>query len=86
MTIEIKTENTIYNIVVEPSCYAVYRLTTTNKGKATEIAIGYFVSISSAVKKIVQTNLSDIKETVSLKEYAERVEEAFKKLMAQVEI
>lgn len=95
MKIEIKYNGSDYVIYVEPSCFTAVKLgigETTDKttgkktDKATETALGYFVNVSSAVKKIIQYDMSNSNEAISLKTYCERIETAYQELIKQTDL
>lgn len=87
MKINIKYNNSDYFIIVEPSCFTVVKLGTSEKtGKPTESSIGYFSNLSNAVKKIIQNEMCETNEVVSLKEYCERIELAYADLMKQTDL
>lgn len=85
MKIELKLGTEKYEIEVEPSSFTAYKLGTNSKsGTQSSMIIGYFSSLTAAVKKISQSHLSELDEVVTLKQYADRVDESYKKLMEQL--
>jgi len=86
MKIQIKLAEIEYQITVEPSCYNTVRLGTSEKGKPTESLIGYFTNMSQSIKKIVQFHMSELDEVLTLKEYADRIDEAHKSVIEQVDL
>ena len=86
MKIEVKLGNSEYKITVEASCYNTVKLGTSEKGKPTESLIGYFTQMSQAVKKIIQFHMSELDEVMSLKEYADIIDEAYKTVIEQIDL
>lgn len=86
MEITVKLGKEEYFIEVEPSSFNAYKVGTNEKtGNPTKISLGFFSNMTSAVKKITQNHLSELDEVITLKEYAERVENSYKTLMEQIE-
>jgi len=90
MIITLKLENTDYSIEVEAQQFIAYKHGLTEKGanigKETKSVLGFFSSVSKAVKKIVQDSHADSADVVSLQEYTERIEAAYTELMLQVDL
>lgn len=85
MNIELTLGTEKYVIEVEPSSFNASKVGTSSKtGKPTLSSIGYFSTMPAAVKKITQSHLSELDEVITLKEYAERVEESYKVLWEQL--
>lgn len=88
MEIKLEIQDKVYTIEVEPSCFTAYihgkAQSGKNAGKETKNALGFFSTISNAVRKIVQNHHSELDEVITLQEYATRVEEAYTELMIQV--
>lgn len=88
MEIKLTIQEQVYTIDVEPSCFSAYQHGTQQKGKnigePTKSPLGYFSTLSSAVKKITQNHMSEQDEVITLKDYAERVEAAYTELMIQI--
>lgn len=85
MRISIKTETKDYSITVEPSCFTVAEHGFTKEGSPKETLLGFFSNISKAVKRIVQEGMCEKDEIITLGEYCERIENAYRELIKQTD-
>lgn len=91
MEIKLTIDKSLYTIEVEPQCFTAYKHGINAKkgdnfGKPTKTALGFFSNISNALKKIVQNEQSESQDSITLKEYAERIEKAYDNLLKQVDL
>lgn len=91
MKINLTYNGSEYQIIVEQSSFTAAKLGTNqtkgeNFGKPTQSIIGHCSLLSTAIKRIVQNEMSESKEEISLNEYCTRIETAYKELVKQTDL
>lgn len=86
MRISIELNGTPYAIYVESNTYIPVKFGINGKtGGGTETQLGFFSKLSNAALRLVREEISSSPDTVSLKEFAERVEANNNQLREQLE-
>ncbi len=85
MTIEIQLNGVNYLIEDDGRSHNAIKLGHTEAGKPTATNIGYCMSLSKAVNKIVRDSLASKEETVSLKEYVDKYERLLDECKTEVD-
>ena len=85
MTIEIQLNGVNYLIEDDGRSHNAIKLGHTELGKPTTTNIGYCMSLSKAVNKIVRDSLASKEETVSLNEYVSNYERLLEEVRVGVD-
>ena len=91
MKIEITLNENLYAIEVDGNCFTAIKYDTVkdieskNFGNIKETQLGYFNKLTNAALRLCREEISTSPDTVSLKEFASRIEAINKQLSDQLE-
>ena len=80
-----KLNETSYAIEIEGNQFTAIKYGVSKVGKPTETALGYFHKLSGAALRLCREEIASSMDVVTLKEFAQRVEETNEQLERQLE-